>query len=120
MAINKGNIKISSKEIGDVVMFTAELLVKNDNQITKRVLNGVPKKNRAEFIYNVEHTLAMSLIAHIYGDLIDPINELATLAGHHVTGDSVEELQELRQKIADILLGKIPEPDEKGVIITGN
>ena len=99
-------------------VFKAELKLLNENTITARVINGLPEAARSKFAFEVEHTLAMSIIAHIYGDLIEPINELATLAEFHVTSnDDKEEIKEIRQRLADILLGKITEPDEEGVVI---
>ena len=117
MSINKGNINVTSKKVGDVFIFKAELLVRNDNTIPARTLNGVPKDQRNEFVFNVEHTLAMSIIAHIYGDLIDPINFLIQRAKVCSDYDGMLEIEERQRIISDILMGKIPEPEEKGVII---
>ena len=121
MAINKGQVRITHEKIGDMYIFKAKLVVDNENAIPARTIVGIPKAARDEFVFGVEHTLAMSIIAHIYGDLIEPINELATLAEFHVTSnDDKEEIKEIRQRLADILLGKIPEVKDEGVIITGN
>ena len=121
MSINLKNIQIKVKDMGDVTVFHASLSVNNTNSIPKRAMNLVPKKDRADYVFNIEHTLAMSIIAHIYGDLIEPINELATLAEFHVTSNKdIAEIKEIRQRLADILLGKIPEVKDEGVIIKGN
>ena len=118
MAIDKSQVRITNRKMGDVIVFSAKLAIDNDNTIPIRTINAVPKPKRDEFVFGVEHTLAMSIIAHIYGDLIEPINELATLAEFHATGnDDKEEIKEIRQRLADILLGKIPEPEKESAII---
>lgn len=75
------------------------------------------KTPSAELMAQLEHSLKMAVIAYIYGDLIEPINELAQLAGNHIVGNQDRvELQRLRELIGSILIGAKPaDPNELAV-----
>ena len=121
MSVTKANVQIKTNEKGDMMVFHASLVLKNNNTVPMRTINEIPKKRREQFVFEIQHTLAMSIMAHVYGDLIEPINQLATIAKEcAVEDDDLDKIIEVRQVIADILLGNVPPPTDEGVIIKGN
>lgn len=118
MSIEMKNIEVRRTKKADLYIYEARLKVSNDNRLTARQFTSMSKKEMIEMDDHVFHNLRMSIISHIYGDLIEPINELATLAGHFVDGQSVQELADLRVKIGDILIGKAAPKEKESPIIT--
>ncbi len=116
MSITLSNIEVRKVKKGDVTSYECRLVLKNENIITDRQMNGID--DTEEFDKRIMQDLRMSILAHIYGDFIEPVNELGTLAGHYMNTEcDRKELDETREKIRDLINGVEPKQKEKSPII---
>ena len=81
-------------------------IVRARMQLTNDMKMPMVERNDAAIYARAKHSLKMSLISFVYGDLIEPINKLALLADYHVTSNAdSKEIKELRAQIGFILIG---------------
>lgn len=102
MGIKLEDIQVKIEEKGDMVYHKARLQLFVENVMP---LRDVDLKNREGQNDYLHHLLRQRVLAHIYGELIDPINELAMMAALSEKTDS-RRLQEIRKTIGTVLSGK--------------
>lgn len=108
MSVKKKDVafKYFEEENGDT-RIEAALILQNRQVITalEKSLVRTPLGIRS-LILDRQDVIAKSIMYHVYGDLIGPLNEMAILAQHHLTGmNDADELRELKKKLNDILKG---------------
>ncbi len=114
MSITIKDIQAKKTKIDNGYSYEVRLLIDNDNRITSRQVMAA--KDKKKFDDEIFYELSMSLIAHIYGDLIDPINTLASIIKANPDVDK-ELFSATMEKIGGILKGKYEEPKKKSPII---
>lgn len=105
MSIKKKEIEFRSTAQKDgSTLFESRVIIR-----TQRTISAVEKTmtpDVAGAVNEVKLQMEAALMNHIYGDLVLPINELAILAQHHLTGmNDAEELLELKSTIDSLVKG---------------
>lgn len=105
MSVKKSDVVITHRTVDNPLVagvkdhyIEASVILSNRYRLTDSEDN--------EEILQIKKQLIASLMYHIYADLIGPVNEMAILAQHHLTGmNDADELRELKQKLDDIIKG---------------
>lgn len=106
MSIKLNMVEVIGRMDKERIYVRARLLLQNEISVSKPIIMTMDEKIVKDAMANNEQTLKKSLIHYIYGDLLEPINNLAILAQHHISGaNDAEELQELKKQIDTILKG---------------
>lgn len=109
MSIKKTDIQFKTVQNKDKsTTFYAHINVNTSRTVTE--LEKSLTKNPQLVIDEMVEQMKAAMMHHIYGDMVVPVNEIAILAQHHLTGmNDATELRELRDKLTNIIRG---EPDE--------
>lgn len=102
MGIKLEDIQVKVEEKGDMIFHKARLQLFVEHDMPLRMVDLKDREDQKNYIH---HMLRQRVMAHIYGELIAPINELAILAQTNPTVDS-KRITELRGEIGTILSGK--------------
>ena len=112
MSIKKTEIKLHSqtdknKLTGKTTTYIeASIILRNRYELSDMQALRMSVDEDDDMIVNIKKTLIESFLHYIYGDLLGPINDLAILAQHHLTGmNDADELLELRTTIHNIIKG---------------
>ena len=106
MSVKLNQIEILGRMDKEKIFVRARLILQNEISMSKPIIMTMNEKIVKEAVANNKDNLQKSLIHYIYGDLLEPINELAILAQHHLTGmNDADELKELRTRIDNIMKG---------------
>ncbi len=105
MSITLEDIEVRRVVVDGMVSFEARLKLMNKSTIPVSQFKGMPK----EIEERVVHDLVLSIIAHVYGDLIDPVNELYVMLKYDIKVPP-EKINTIMDKINRILKGKYQEP----------
>ena len=106
MSVKLDQIEFSKKETVFSYIHTARILVSTQREITKLEMQRWPVGTRKKYEDIIKDQLAAAILHHIYGDLVVPINELAILAQHHITGVNDQgEISGLREGLRKLLQG---------------
>lgn len=107
MSIKLNQVEIFGRMDKEKIFVRARLLLQNEIAVSKPIIMTMNKKIVEDIVIQNQENLRKSLIHFIYGDLLEPINELAILAQHHITGQNdADEIKELRTKIDKIMKGE--------------
>lgn len=107
MSIKLNQIEILGRMDKKRIYVRARLVLQNEISTDKPIVMTMNDKIVKDAVAHNKDNLQKSLIHFIYGDLLDPINELAILAQHHITGQNdADEIKELRAKIGKIMKGE--------------
>ncbi len=107
MSIKLSNIEHKKTKNKFGYEYRSRILVQTNRQVTKVEMDNWPIGTRKEYEDIIKDQLAAALLHHIYGDLVTPINELAILAHHHITGvNDRGEIRGLREDLRKILQGE--------------
>jgi len=110
MSVKKSDVVITHRTVDNPLVagvkdhyIEASVILSNRYRLTGQLLEFSEDN---EEILQIKKQLIASLMYHIYADLIGPVNEMAILAQHHLTGmNDADELRELKQKLDDIIKG---------------
>ncbi len=108
MSVTLEDIEVRRIVTGDMVSFEARLKLTNKTVVPINLLRGMPK----EIEERVFHDLTLSIIAHVYGDLIKPINELYAMSNScpDMTHEQIVSRSEWMTKINRVFKGERLEP----------
>ena len=106
MSVKLNMVEILGRMDKEKIYVRARLLLQNEISVAKPVIMTMDDKIVNDAMARNEQNLKKSLMHYIYGDLLEPINNLAILAQHHITGmNDADEIQELKKQIDTILKG---------------
>lgn len=89
------------------IEYAVRILLTNTHMIPETAFLPLEKADKLDMEAAIFHNLRMSILAHIYNDMIEPINELATLAGRHSPDlSATEEINELQARLQRIVRGE--------------
>jgi hypothetical protein len=105
MSIKMNQIELrTTHDVDGSSLYEAYIVIK-----TERTVSAIEKtmiSNPRVALEEITDQMKAALMNHIYGDLVGPINELAILAQHHLTGmNDADELLELKSTIDNIIKG---------------
>lgn len=119
MSIKKSDVQVKRNLGKNHYTFEAQLVLKNENVVNKDKMSLHEIEEATEILFD---NLQMSIIAHIYGDLIEPINTIVRIVNQDIIlKKDKEKVYAVRQQIQDILFGnetkeEINEAKKKSVI----
>ncbi len=107
MSIKLSNIEYKKTKNKFGYEYRSRILVQTNRQVTKVEMDNWPIGTRKEYEDIIKDELAKAILHFVYGDLVVPINELAILAQHHITGvNDRGEITGLREGLRKILQGE--------------
>jgi len=106
MSIKISDIKVKKKEVNGAVEYNASITLSNSNSMDIQAFMGMNKSEVANSENYIARNLKMSIIAHTYGDLIDPINAIAMIATScELSNHQKKAIETAKLEIAGILTG---------------
>lgn len=106
MSIKLNMIEVAGRMDKEKIYVRARLLLQNEISVAKPIIMTMNDRIVKDAMKNNDENLRKSLIHYIYGDLLEPINNLAILAQFHITGSNdAGEIVELRAQIDKIMKG---------------
>ena len=106
MSVKLDKIQYMHEETVFETTYRARILIQTQRKVTKLEQQLWPIGQKEAHETAIKDQLAMAILHHIYGDLVVPINELAILAQHHITGVNDQgEISGLREGLRKLLQG---------------
>jgi len=112
MSIKLSEITIDIDKNDLTVEYKATIKLSNTNSIEVKAFTGMGKGEVANMNNYIARNLKMSILSHVYGDLIDPINVLAIIAAKNCVAPSdFAALNKAREDIGKVMVGHKEEVD---------
>ena len=112
MSIKLSEITIDIDKNDLTVEYKATIKLSNTNSIEVKAFTGMGKGEVANMNNYIARNLKMSILSHVYGDLIDPINVLAIIAAKNCVAPSdLIALENAREDIGKVMVGHDEEVD---------
>ena len=106
MSVKLDKIQFMQDETVFETTYRARILIQTQRKVTRLEQQLWPIGKKEEHEKALKDQLAAAILHHIYGDLVVPINELAILAQHHITGVNDQgEISGLREGLRKLLQG---------------
>lgn len=107
MSVKLSEVEFMKKDSAYGVVHTGRVIIRTQREITKLEMLKWPIGTRENYENIIKDQLAQAILHHIYGDLVVPINELAILAQHHITGVNDQgEIEGLRECLRKVIQGE--------------